>query len=169
MVHALTIQVCREKSNDFLKTNFRLKSIVKAKEKFSLIFIFGKISFHIFLLYFCPNDLIHISLTRMPRFSGSIGSFNIQFLTSWKYERSDVSFHFTLLCRAAIRNKRRKFSNGFTQSWVSPFQREIMRTSWRMELFCANSPTKWFPDRWRKFKNAAQTSSWWKMFRGVNI
>lgn len=109
------------------------------------------------------NIFFHISRASVI-FCGTIGSFNFQFLTSrmtshylWRsfFTRSNVT-----------RNKKKKFSNGSTLFWASPFQLVTTRTSWKTELFSVNSPTNWPQDALRRSKNVAQTSSWWKMFKG---
>lgn len=76
----------------------------------------------------------------------------------------------TLIFRSNVtRNRRRRFSNGSTPCWASPFRRVTTRTSCATESFCASSPTNWHRDASRRSRSAEQTSNWWKMFKGKNF
>lgn len=76
----------------------------------------------------------------------------------------------TLIFRSNVtRNRRRRFSNGSTPCWASPFRRVTTRTSCATESFCASSPTNWHRDASRRSRSAEQTSNWWRMFKGKNF
>lgn len=69
----------------------------------------------------------------------------------------------------ATRIWNKRYWIGFSQCSAKKYQAVTMRTSWRMVLFCANWRIKWHPDRWKKSKSAALTSSWWKMFNDSKL
>lgn len=116
----------------------------------------------LWVLLFRPNDLKTRSRIFLFHFVARSDHLNFNFHVSTDFTSSvTLAFHSN-----ATRNKRKRFSFGSTRCWARRSQPASTKTSCATASFSASSPTNWHRDASRRFRSAAQTSSWWKTFKG---